>query len=103
MISALLLAHAGVPTEHIVADYTESVRAMAGGAPHGGPTVDRQAAWSDEEVEAWLAQAEPHVHAFVTDSGAMLDELHVADATRRRLRSLLVAADPPTTEGPLLR
>lgn len=97
MISALLLAHAGVPTEHIVDDYAESVRSMAGGAPHGGPTVDRQAAWSDKQVTSWLIEAEPHVRAFVADSGAVLDELEVPDATRRRLRSLLVPADPATT------
>ncbi|MDQ1609032.1 MAG: protein-tyrosine phosphatase [Microbacteriaceae bacterium] len=91
MISALLLAHAGVPTDHIVADYAESVRAMAGAAPQGGPSHDRQAAWSQEQVRAWLADVEPHVRAFAADTGAVLDELEVGINSRRVLRSLLVS------------
>ena len=54
MVSALLLANAGVSGDDIVADYAESVHAMAGAAPHGGPPHDRQASWTPEELTIWL-------------------------------------------------
>lgn len=89
MITALLLANAGVASDDIVADYADSVRAMAGIALHGGPTFDRQASWTPEEVTIWLDDVTPHVSAFVANSNAAFDALHVGAETRRRLRELL--------------
>ncbi len=91
MISALLLANAGVSSNDIVADYSESVYAMAGSAPHGGPTHDRQASWTQEQTAAWLTTVTPHVRAFVADPGAVFDALDVSTKTRRTLRDLLTA------------
>lgn len=91
MISALLLANAGVSIDDIVADYAESVYAMAGTDPHGAPTHDRQASWTQEQTTAWLRSVTPHVRAFVADSDAMLDALTVTAETRRSLRVLLTA------------
>lgn len=92
MVTALLLANAGVPGDDIVADYELSVRAaMAGSAPHGGPTHDRQASWSAEQVSAWLREVTPHVRAFVAESDKMLDGLDVSQKLRRTLRYLLTA------------
>jgi protein-tyrosine phosphatase len=90
MVSALLLANAGVPADDIVGDYAASVRAMAGTAAHGGPTHDRQAAWTREQVEAWLAGVEPHVRAFVEDLNRVMDALDVSAKTRLILRALLL-------------
>lgn len=91
MISALLLANAGVAADDIIDDYAESVRAMAGAPPHGGPTHDRQVSWASGEVTIWLSEITPHVHAFVADLDAVLDALDVGPATRHRLRWLLTA------------
>lgn len=91
MVTALLLANAGVRGDHIVADYELSVRAMAGSAPHGGPTHDRQASWSPQQVSAWLREVTPHVRAFVADSDKVLDALDVSEKVRRTLRNLLTA------------
>lgn len=91
MISALLLANAGVSSDDIVADYAESVHAMAGASPHGGPTHDRQASWTPEELTIWLSEVTPHVRAFVADADAVLDTLEVGAETRDRLRQLLIA------------
>ena len=91
MVSALLLANAGVGADDVVLDYAESVRAMAGTAPHGGPTHDRQSAWTPEQVETWLTDVEPHVRAFAEDPHGVLDALSVSGGTRRILRDLLTA------------
>ena len=90
LVSAILLANAGVSSDDIVADYAASVRAMAGAGPHGGPSHDRQSRWSPGEVTAWLEEVTPHVRAFVSDSHAVIDKLGVDAATCRRLRELLV-------------
>ena len=91
MVSALLLANAGVSGDDIVADYAESVHAMADAAPHGGPTLDRQASWTPEEVTIWLNEVTPHVYAFVAEADATLDALDISAETRRILRQLLIA------------
>lgn len=82
MISALLLANAGVSTDDIAADYAESVYAMARAAPHGGPTHDRQASGGQEQARAWLGTVTPHVRAFVAGPGAVLDALDVSAQSR---------------------
>lgn len=89
MVSALLLAHAGVSPDHVVADYAEYVHAMAGTATHGGPAHDRQASWTPDQADAWLTEVEPHVRAFVANPDLVLDELEVHADTRVTLRSLL--------------
>jgi len=89
MISAILLANAGVSVDYIVADYELSVRAMAGAAQHGGPSHDRQALWSPDEVTTWLSEVTPHVRDFVADPDTVLDALAVDAGTRRSLRELL--------------
>ena len=91
MVSALLLANAGVSGDDIVADYAESVHAMAGAAPHVGPTLDRQASWTPEEVTIWLNEVTPHVYALVAEADATLDALDISAETRRILRQLLIA------------
>jgi protein-tyrosine phosphatase len=91
MVSALLLAHAGVSPDHVVADYAESVHAMAGTASHGGLAHDRQASWTLDQADAWLAEVESHVRAFVADPDLVLDELEVHVDTRVTLRSLLTS------------
>ncbi|SDH67973.1 tyrosine-protein phosphatase [Agrococcus jejuensis] len=96
MVSAILLAHAGVAPADVLADYAASVRAMAGTAAHGGPTHDRQARWTPAETDAFLADVAPHVLAFAVDVEAVLDELAVAASTRDRLRALLT--DPAGAE-----
>lgn len=89
MVSAILLANAGVAADDVLADYAASVRAMAGTAPHGGPTHDRQARWTPAETDAFLVEVAPHVLRFATDVAAVLDELGVTASTRARLRALL--------------
>lgn len=89
MVSAVLLANAGVRPEEVVADYAVSVRAMAGHGAHGGPTADRQAAWTPAQVSAWLDEVEPHVRTFASDIDGVLDELEVDREVRARLRALL--------------
>lgn len=89
MISALLLANARVAADEIFEDYAESVRAMAGTTAHGGPTHDRQSAWSPEQVDGFLREVSHHVREFVTEADAVMDALRVSAATRRVLRELL--------------
>lgn len=89
MISALLLANAGVPADDIFADYAASVRAMAGPGPQAHPTSDRQAAWTIEEVECWLGEVETFVREFADTMEATLSQLRVDETTRAQLRSLL--------------
>ena len=90
MVAAILLANAGVAPADVLADYAASVRAMAGTAAHGGPTHDRQAHWTPDETDAFLADVDAHVLELVADVHPVLDELAVAASTRHRLRALLV-------------
>jgi hypothetical protein len=91
MISALLLANAGVPAIAIADDFALGVRSMAGAAAHGGPTHDRQASWTDAETDAFLAEATPFVLAFARNAAPVFDALGVDDDTRTRLRVRLTA------------
>ena len=86
LVVALLLAHAGVPPEHVAADWAESVRAMAGG--HHRPE-DRQSAWGDAEVEQFLAESVPVVEDVAGDVEQLLDVIGLDDDARARLRDLL--------------
>lgn len=90
MITALLLANAGVTAEVVADDYAESVRAMAGAASNA-PTVDRQAEWSKAEVSSWLTEVRPLVVGFVTPLDQQFDQIGLDRATRDRLRDLLLA------------
>ena len=89
MVTALLLANAGVSAADVFADYSESVRAMAGAALRGGATDDWQAEWAPEQVDAWLVEIEPHVREFVADPDAVFARLGVSAGTRATLLSLL--------------
>ncbi|MFD1718541.1 hypothetical protein ACFSE6_11895 [Georgenia deserti] len=88
MVSALLLANAGVSPEDVVADYAVAVRTMAGAPAHGGPGHDRQAAWCDAEVATFLDANLDHVRLFAAAPQNVLDRLGVTDETRSRLRAL---------------
>ena len=89
MISALLLANAGVSSDDILTDYAASVRAMAGTEPQTHPTSDRQASWTPAEVNSWLSDVEPFVRAFAASIEASMSRMDVDDTTRAQLRSLL--------------
>ncbi|GAB3806397.1 hypothetical protein GCM10028798_29230 [Humibacter antri] len=89
MMTALLLANAGVSADDIFADYATSVRAMAGTASHDAPSHDRQASWTPAQVETWLAEVESHVRTFVSDIDDTLGRLAIDQPTRRALRGLL--------------
>ena len=89
LISTLLLANAGVTAGGIVADYSLAVRAMAGSAAHGGPTHDRQARWTGDETDAFLAEVTPHVVGFAEDVDGIMDRLEIELVTRAALRALL--------------
>lgn len=91
MMTALVLANAGVSVDAIVDDYAMSVRLMAGSGSANTPDHDRQAAWSPAQVQAWLSEVTPHVRAFVADVDAVFERLGVAPATRVRLREMLTA------------
>jgi hypothetical protein len=91
MISALLLANAGVAPEVIAEDYAISVRQMAGAGTRA-PTVDRQQAWRPAQAEAWITQIRPIVVAFAEGVGQQLDQIGLLDSDRRRLRALLLPA-----------
>ena len=89
MVSALLLANAGVSADDVFADYSESVRAMAGAALRGHATDDWQSEWTPDQVDAWLAEIETHVRDFVAEPDAVFDRLEVSTGTRPQLRALL--------------
>ncbi|MFT4110676.1 MAG: tyrosine-protein phosphatase [Propionicimonas sp.] len=91
MISALLLANAGVAPEVVAEDYAVSVRQLAG-ARTRSPTVDRQEAWRPADAEAWIAQVCPIVVAFAEGVGELLDQVGLQDDDRLRLRTLLLPA-----------
>jgi protein-tyrosine phosphatase len=88
MISALLLGNAGVAPDVVAADYAASVRAMAGAASHA-PTVDRQAAWTPTQSEAWLAETTPIVREAAACTSEAFDLIGVPQSVRGRLRALL--------------
>lgn len=90
MITALLLANAGVPSDEILDDYAESVRAIAGTSGYGAPTHDRQVGWGQDRVEQWIKEVEPHVRNFVADLDCHLARLGLDVRTRLTLRHLLV-------------
>ena len=91
MVTAILLANAGVAPGVVADDYAQSVRAMAGVASHA-PTHDRQAAWSDEQVKAWLRRTRPLVERFASGIPAHLEMIGLSETTRDRLRALLLDA-----------
>jgi hypothetical protein len=91
LITALLLANAGVAPDHIADDYAESVRAMAG-AQTNSPTPDRQSLWSPADVDQWLAETCPLVVDLATNINQHLDQVALDDTHRDRLRALLLAA-----------
>jgi hypothetical protein len=91
LISTLLLANAGVTVDAIVADYALGVRAMAGAGANGAATHDRQATWTREETDAFLADVTPHVITFASRIDEHLNTLAVTAQTRARLRELLTA------------
>ncbi len=90
MITAVLLANAGVAPEVIAEDYAESVVAMAG-AQANSATADRQATWGSVEVDASLVTACPLVVDFAAGIDRYLSQAGVQRVERDRLRSLLLA------------
>lgn len=91
MISALLLANAGVGPAEVAADYAESVRAMAG-VPTHSPTGDRQASWGDDEVSGWLLKTMPIVEDIAADVDNAFAMIGASSVLRARLREQLTAA-----------
>lgn len=89
LVTALLLANAGVAPHLIADDYELSVRAMAGTASHQ-PTHDRQARWTPEQLDPWAAQTHPIVAQFAVDVSEHFATMRLSEATQARLRSLLV-------------
>lgn len=96
MISMMLLANAGVPPEAISADYAASVRAMAGTAHHGGPTVDRQSTWTEDETHAFLQEVLPIVEREVRQISATMESIGMTNEERQALKALLVASPQPS-------
>lgn len=90
MVTALLLANAGVPADLIADDYAASVLAMAGVTTHA-PTTDRQAAWNQTEAAAWLGHARPLVIGFAAGITTHLDALGLSGKERQDLRQVLLA------------
>lgn len=91
LVTALLLANAGVPADLVADDYARSVLAMAGVASHA-PTLDRQAAWSPAAAAAWLSYTRPLVIDFVAGIDTHLDTVGLSQPQRRELRHMLVGA-----------
>ncbi|MDO5052891.1 MAG: tyrosine-protein phosphatase [Pseudoclavibacter sp.] len=90
MVSAFLLATAGVDAETIAEDHAVSVRAMARVRTHT-PTADRQRTWDEARVTAWIAQTRPHVLGFAARVPEHLAAIGLPEADLRRLRGLLLA------------
>ena len=91
MVTALLLANAGVPADLVADDYAASVLAMAGVTTHA-PTPDRQAAWNQTEAAAWLGHTRPLVIDFAASISTRLDTLGLAQDERQHLRQILLVA-----------
>lgn len=89
MVSALLLGNAGVAPDAVAEDYASSVHAMAGAAHHG-PTSDRQASWSPQDVDYWIGDKLSIVRDVVTHTQDIFDLLELTPGTRAALRGLLV-------------
>jgi protein-tyrosine phosphatase len=87
MVSALLLSNAGVAPNDVVADYAESVRAMADVKTH--TRHGRQAASENNDVETWIAQIAPIVHDVAANSDAAFAAIGADHDLRIRLRALL--------------
>lgn len=92
MISALLLANAGVAPAVVADDFAESVRAMAGVLTHS-PTGDRQAAWGPDEVANWLSTTVPIVEDIAADPDAAFTMIGAGSELRTRLRLLLTEVE----------
>jgi len=90
MISTLLLSNTGVSPEDVASDYAESVRRMAG-VPAHSPGADRQAAWSHDEVDAWISETAPIVADVAGDPDAAFRAIGADGDLRNRLRALLTA------------
>ena len=91
MITALLLAHAGVAPDVIADDYAESVHIMAG-AQSNSPTRDRQSTWGPTEIADWVAETRSLVIEFAAHPDQHLEQVGLGYADRDRLRSLLLIA-----------
>lgn len=87
MISALLLADAGVAPTVVANDYSASVRAMAGTGTHA--PGDRQASWDAGQVTDWLATVTPIVEDVAADVDGAFAAVGADDDLRARLRALL--------------
>lgn len=92
LITALLLANAGVAPEDIADDYAESVRIMAAEQPNS-PTPDRQADWDAAQLGGWIAETRPLVVAFAAGIDQHLLQLRLDQTDRRRLRALLLTVN----------
>ncbi len=90
LVTALLLANAGVAPEVIADDYAQSVEAMAGNWTNS-PTADRQSGWGPAEVAYWLSTTRPLVVAFAAGVDRHLAQTGLGPPDRDRLRSLLLA------------
>ncbi len=88
MITALLLANAGVAPDAVAADWALSVRTMH---RHGLPAHDRQSRWDEPQVEEFVAEGTAVVESVAAHVATFLDDVGLDDVTRRRLRDLLVA------------
>jgi protein-tyrosine phosphatase len=88
MISALLLANAGVAPDVVADDYAQSVRAMAGTATLA-PTHDRQASWTPSQTEYWIAETSPIVEIAAREVDVVFDQVGLPLEDRARLRALL--------------
>lgn len=91
MVTALLLANAGVPADLVADDYAASVLAMAGATTHA-PTPDRQAAWNQTQAAAWVGHTRPLVIEFATNITTHLDAVGLSEDVRQDLRRVLLGA-----------
>lgn len=89
LVTALLLANAGVHPDAIADDYALSVRAMVGTHTHA-PTHDTQSTWQPDQVDAWITHIRPLVLQFVNDAPDHLNTIELSTTTREQLRLLLL-------------
>lgn len=66
------------------------------GAGRHGPTVDEHAGFSESRVAACPALARPIVVCVARPVNTHLQRIGLSQATRLRLRALLVKAEPPS-------
>ncbi|GAA1906099.1 tyrosine-protein phosphatase [Nocardioides lentus] len=89
MLSALLLAHAGVAPEVVADDWELSVRAMLRRPPWSG-AEDHLTTLAPDALEAWVARGRREVVALVDrDVDALLATVGIAARDRRSLRDRL--------------